>query len=112
MTAVLERPSRASAVVALEGPLRVPLDGALRRTLRTLGHDGHHRVVLDLAQVPAIDAGGIGELVRAYRRLEAVNGALRIVHAGGRVREPLQLAGLSDLFGDDDAGALVEIGLG
>ena len=52
--------------VYLQGALRAPLDGELRRTVRGLLRRGDRLIVLDLAGVRRIDAAGVGELVRAY----------------------------------------------
>ena len=82
------------AVLHVQGPLRVPLDEELRRNVRTLLCRGERSIVLDLGRVSAIDAAGVGQLVRAYNLTRAVNGTLRIKHAVPRVREMLIRAGL------------------
>jgi anti-anti-sigma factor len=78
--------------------LRTPLDTALRHTVRALLRSGWRHIVLDLARVSAVDAAGIGELVRAYNMTAAVNGAVRIVHATTRVRVMLERVGLLALL--------------
>jgi anti-anti-sigma factor len=78
--------------------LRTPLDRALRHSVRALLRSGWRHIVLDLARVSAVDAAGIGELVRAYNMTAALNGALRIVHATTRVRVILERVGLLDLL--------------
>jgi anti-anti-sigma factor len=98
MSAVLEASVRHDYVLAVEGPLQVPHTGRLTRRVRALVCDGERRIVLDLARVPSIDAAGIGELMDVYGRVAALDGALRIAHAGARVREPLERAGLFDLL--------------
>jgi anti-anti-sigma factor len=82
------------AVVHVQGALRVPTDDELRHNVRTLLCRGERSIVLDLGRVSAIDAAGVGQLVRAYNLTRAVNGTLRIKHAAPKVREMLVRAGL------------------
>jgi anti-anti-sigma factor len=72
----------------------VPTDDELRHDVRTLLCRGERSIVLDLGRVSAIDAAGVGQLVRAYNLTRAVNGTLRIKHAAPKVREMLVRAGL------------------
>jgi anti-anti-sigma factor len=92
---------RESHVVHLEAPLHVPHTRTVDRETRALVRKGKRRIVLDLARVRSIDAGGIGALVRAHRRLVASDGVLRIVNAGRWVREPLELVGVLRLLSDE-----------
>ena len=87
------------AVLKVKDALRVPIDEEFRHNVRTLLCRGERSIVLDLRPVSAIDAGGVGPLVRAYTLTRAVTGTLRIKHAGPRVREMLLRAGLFDLLG-------------
>jgi anti-anti-sigma factor len=86
------------AVLHVQGPLRVPTHDELRHDVRTLLCRGERSIVLDLGRVSAIDAAGVGQLVRAYNLARAVNGTLRIKHAVPRVRKMLRRAGLFDLL--------------
>ena len=89
------------SVLHLDGPLRGPTNTGLRRSVRTLLRRGERRIVLDLAHVPAVDAAGLGELVRAFNMATAVDGALRITHTTRHVRECLNRVGLFDLLSQD-----------
>jgi anti-anti-sigma factor len=82
------------AILHVEGSLRVPLGEELRQDVRTLLCRGERSIVLDLGRVSAIDAAGVGQLVRAYNLTRAVDGTLRIKHAAPKVREMLVRAGL------------------
>jgi anti-anti-sigma factor len=95
-SAVVGRPG--PAVLQVQGSLRVPFDDELRHNVRTLLCRGERSIVLDLGRVSAIDAAGVGQLVRAYNLTRAVNGTLRIKHAAPRVRVMLHRAGLFDLL--------------
>ena len=78
---------RSVCVVAIEGPLRRPINRELRHRVRALLCRGERRLVLDLTQVSRIDAAGVGELVRAYNMTAASNGVLRVAQ---QLRESLR----------------------
>ena len=82
----------------VEDALRTPVERALRHSVRALLRLGWRHIILDLARVSAVDAAGIGELVRAYNMTAAANGAVRIVHAPTRVRVMLERVGLFALL--------------
>ena len=90
----------------LEGPLHAPLNRELSQRVQTLLNGGGRAIVLDLTNVPSIDAAGVGELVRAYNMAIAANGVLQTVHATAWVREILERAGLFDLL---SAGAHADV---
>jgi anti-anti-sigma factor len=98
LSVVLKLHRRSSRVVAVEGPLRVPVSRALRDNLRALLRRGERTITLDLAEVTRIDAAGVGELVRAFNLTAAVNGRLRMTNASPWVREVLERAGVFDLL--------------
>jgi anti-anti-sigma factor len=98
MTIVRDPSVHQGDVLHIEGPLRAPLSGELAQRVRALLHRGGQHLVLDLARVSTIDAGGLGELVAVYNMTLAAGGALQIVHATARVREILQRVGLFGLL--------------
>jgi anti-anti-sigma factor len=97
-TAVLQPRSQTPQIVQITGPLRAPLSGDLEPKVRTILARGGRTIVLDLARVSAIDAVGVGELVRLYNLTTDRNGVLQIAHATMWVREVLQRVGLFDIL--------------
>ena len=97
MTAVLETCSHRS-VVPVDGTLRAPVGTALRRSVEALLDRGERRVVLDLARLSAIDAAGIGELMRVRSTTTAAGGVLHVARAGRRVRTLLRVTGVFALL--------------
>ena len=87
-----------ASVLSIHGPLRVPVEGELRRSVNALLRRGGQRILLDLSRVPALDAGGLGELVHLYNMATAARGVLRVVEATARVRQLLDRAGLFDVL--------------
>ena len=82
----------------LDGPLLTPVDGQLRHNVRTLLRLGQRIIVLDLTRVPSIDAGGVGELVRAYNMATEAGGVLQVVRTTAWVRHILRRVGLLDIL--------------
>ena len=101
MTTVLGPCSETFCTVYIDGPLIVPVNPDLLTRVRTLLRRGERSIVLDLSSVSLIDAGGVGELVRAYNVACAMNVSLRIVHTTQRVRETLEHVGVFDLLSGD-----------
>ena len=65
MTAVQDRPEDV-AVLRIAGPLYAPVCATLLSDVRALLSAGRRVIVLDLADVTAIDAAGVGALVHIY----------------------------------------------
>jgi len=97
MTVVLER-SQNVLVVRIHGRLRAPRHFRLREEIQALLARGERAITLCLSRVNDIDAAGVGELVRVFNMAAAANGALRVVHANGRVREVLDRTGLLEML--------------
>jgi anti-anti-sigma factor len=90
-----------TAVVHVDGPLRGPTKGSVRRQVLALLSQGRQRIVLSLSGVTDLDAEGIGELVRAYNATLAAGAVLRIADAQERVRDLLRRVQLLDLLEDE-----------
>jgi anti-anti-sigma factor len=93
MMATLSPFTRVS-IIQLEGTLRAPVRCWLSRNVQARLDRGERRIIVDLSRLSAIDAAGIGELVRALNVATAAGGALRVIQPQPRVRRLLQLAGL------------------
>jgi anti-anti-sigma factor len=98
MSVILTLCCKRAHILHVEDHLRAPVNSALRHDVHALLRRGERRLELDLAAVQRIDAAGVGELIRTLNMTVAVNGALRIVNASGRVREMLERARLFDVL--------------
>lgn len=87
-------------ILYVQGPLRVPLNGDLRHTVQILLRRGAQRIMVNLAGVWDVDAGGVGELVRVYNTAES-QADVRIEETTPWVRELLDRAGLLELLSAD-----------
>ena len=53
-------------------------DELLRVKINTLLENGTQKIALNLAEVPYVDAAGLGEIVRCYTTVNRKNGELKI----------------------------------
>jgi anti-anti-sigma factor len=98
---LLSCPSSIKATVSIlyvDGPLHRPTGCDVRHRVKALLRRGERRIVLDLSQVPKIDAAGIGELVRVYNMARAVDATVQVANADAWVRGVIERVGLGGLL--------------
>jgi anti-anti-sigma factor len=88
-------------ILYVQGSLRVPLNPDLRHTVQILLRRGAQRILVNLAGVWDVDAGGVGELVRVYNVAMRSQADVRIAETTPWVRELLNRAGLLELLSAD-----------
>jgi anti-anti-sigma factor len=88
----------AGAVLRIAGPLYASVCATLESGVRRLLLSGRRTILVDLADVPAIDAAGVGALVHVYNAATGAGAVLRITNASGGVRDLLTRVGLVDLL--------------
>jgi anti-anti-sigma factor len=76
-------------VLDVTGRLGVEDGVALYRSVGAAVAGGSRQLVLNLAHTTAIDAAGLGELVRAYTAVREANGTLALVVRARPIRELL-----------------------
>jgi anti-sigma B factor antagonist len=59
---------------------------------------GTNKMLLNLTEVPIIDSMGIGEIVRAFKRVQEAGGTLKLVGVTDRVYGALKITQLLDLI--------------
>jgi anti-sigma B factor antagonist len=59
---------------------------------------GTSKILLNLTEVPIIDSMGIGEIVRAFKRVQQAGGTLKLVGVTDRVYGALKITQLLDLI--------------
>ncbi|MGD9903748.1 MAG: STAS domain-containing protein [Vicinamibacterales bacterium] len=91
----------AAGVTALKATGRLVAGSGAGHPAWQLGRDwrGAAEVVVDLADVSALDAGGVGALLRLRQSAARHGVPVTIAAAGPRVRRVLQLCRLDALFG-------------
>jgi anti-anti-sigma factor len=79
-------------ILDLKGNLRTgDGDELLREKVNSLIADGRTRISLNLADVPYVDSGGLGEIVRCYTAVSRQNGKLKLMNVNKRIQRYSQL---------------------
>ena len=81
----------------IAGDLDVGTAPELRRAIGDLMAGGVRTVVVDLDKTEFMDSSGLGALLWAEHRLEAIGGSLAAVHPHKEVAQVLALAGANGL---------------
>ena len=71
---------------------------ALREAIQAEIGQGHHKLILNLADVSYIDSSGLGELVWAYTSLRNRGGDVKLLNLTRKVQDLLQLTKLLTVF--------------
>jgi len=95
-------------IVDLSGELVLGQSGALRVALGQLMDNRRTKIILNLANVKAIDSSGIGELAGAYTPVRTRGGEMKLLNPTKKVDDMLKLTQLSRVFEvyTDEASAL------
>src|SRR5262245_22366258 len=91
-------------VIDLSGRLTMG-DGTerLRDKINSLLHQGHRKLILNLAEVDYIDSAGLGETVGTYATVKRQGGNLKLLGLTGRMRDLLSITKLLTVFESFDA---------
>src|SRR5687768_13176505 len=96
---ITQRTTQDITVLDLEGRLTTDKGAELLRdTITGVFSRGQSKVVLNLAGVPHIDSGGLGELVRCYLAAQKANGSVKLIGLTGRVVSLLTITKLNTVF--------------
>ena len=96
---ITERKTNDVVILDLEGKLTIG-DGAelLRDKVTSVVFQGNSKVLLNLAHVPYIDSGGLGELVRCSMAAQKAQGAVKMIGLTSRVIDLLTITKLIAVF--------------
>ena len=91
-------------ILDLKGKLTIG-DGAevLRDTVASVVFQGERKLLLNLAGVPYMDSGGLGELVRCSVITGRASGAVKLVNLTSRITDLLSITKLSHVFDTFDS---------
>jgi anti-sigma B factor antagonist len=77
----------------------------LKDKINSLVSQGQTRLVLNLANVPYIDSGGLGQLAASFASVTKAGGALKLLHVNSRNSDLLSITRLVTLFDSFDSEA-------
>jgi anti-sigma B factor antagonist len=94
------------SILDLTGKLTID-DGAevLRDTVASIVFQGDRKILLNLAGVPYMDSGGLGELVRSHVVASRAAGTIRLVNLTSRITDLLTITKLLNVFDTFDSEA-------
>lgn len=96
-------------VVDLDGRVVIGTENdALNEQLEKMARGGGKKLLVNLAKVTQLDSSGICTLVRGFTTAKNSGGVFKIVHAGGKVHEVLEVMHLTRAIPtfDDEAKAI------
>jgi anti-sigma B factor antagonist len=93
-------------ILDLTGRLTIG-DGAelLHDTVASVVFQGDRKILLNLAGVPYIDSGGLGELVRCSVSTGKASGAVKLINLTSKITDLLAITKLSNVFDTFDSEA-------
>ena len=94
-----ERTVGSVTILDVTGSITIDEDaGRLKDKINSLIQQGRTSVVLNLADVPYIDSGGLGQLVASYAALAKTTGGLKLLHLTKRNHDLLSITRLVTIF--------------
>ena len=85
-------------IVAIKGEIDLHTCAEMRDTLRDLIENGHHQIVINLAEVPYLDSAALGVMVDAVRRVREHEGGISLVSTTPFVRRAFEITRLVKIF--------------
>ena len=70
----------------------------LRDKVNSLLHQGHRKLLLNLAGVDYLDSAGLGEIVATYATVRRQGGALKLLSLTSRIQDLLSITKLLTVF--------------
>lgn len=106
---ITERKSGDVTVIDVEGKILLGEgDVQLKRKIDELIERNETKLLLNLANVPYMDSGGLGEIVRSYTTVKRAGGELKLLNATKRISDLLMITKLITVFEifEDEAAAV------
>jgi anti-sigma B factor antagonist len=106
---ITERKSGDVTILDVEGKILLGEgDVQLKRKIDELIERKETKLLINLANVPYMDSGGLGEIVRSYTTVKRAGGDLKLLNATKRISDLLTITKLITVFEifDDEAAAV------
>lgn len=96
---ITERKSGDVTILDVEGKILLGEgDVQLKRKIDELMERKETKLLLNLAKVPYMDSGGLGEIVRSYTTVKRAGGELKLLNATKRISDLLTITKLITVF--------------
>ena len=96
---MIERTVTDVTILDLDGRLTIGTDAELLRdTVKRLVAQGKTKVLINLAKVPYIDSGGLGELVHCLVSAKKAHGEVKLMGLTSRITDLLAITRLVTVF--------------
>jgi anti-sigma B factor antagonist len=96
---ITERKSGDVTILDVEGKILLGEgDVQLKRKIDELIERKENKLVVNLANVPYMDSGGLGEIVRSYTTVKRAGGELKLLNATKRISDLLTITKLITVF--------------
>jgi anti-sigma B factor antagonist len=106
---ITERKSGDVTILDVEGKILLGEgDVQLKRKIDELIERNETKLLVNLANVPYMDSGGLGEIVRSYTTVKRAGGELKLLNATKRISDLLTITKLITVFEihDDEPAAV------
>ena len=80
-------------------------DQVLKDKMRSLVHQGHTKLLLNLGEVTYVDSAGLGEIVQSYATVNKNGGSLKLLNLTRRLKDLLSITKLLTVFETFDSEA-------
>ncbi len=104
-----ERRSGDVMILDLTGKLTIGEgDELLKDKINSVLHQGHKKLLLNLANVPYVDSAGLGQMVSTLHSVNRQGGKLKLLNLTSRIEDLLSITKLLTVFDsfDDEREAL------
>ena len=78
-------------------------DTMLKDKIHSLVHQGHKKILVNLAKVDYVDSAGLGELVGAYTTVTHAGGSMKLLNLTKKMRDLLSITKLLTVFDTYDS---------
>src|SRR6266852_4277042 len=96
---ITERKRGDVTILDVEGKILLGERGVkMKKKIDELTGRGETRLLLNLANVPYMDSGGLGEIVRSYTTVKRAGGELKLLNATKRISDLLTITKLITVF--------------
>lgn len=105
---ITERKNGDVVILDVEGKILLGEgDVQLNKKIKDLVSRKESKILLNLANVPYMDSGGLGEVVRSYSTVKAEGGDLKLAGVTSRIKDLMTITKLHtvfDIFDSEDEG--------